>query len=373
MTLSFIAIDRYVRAKQIALARDIAMRRKVFLDTRFWIIARNVVQDEGASAEERQLLHLLRSGVANGQLICPVSDSIIIEVLDQTPSTTRRTATARVIDELSLGVSLVEGEMRAATEIAHFFHLALGEHQLSELQELVWTKVGHALGYRHPVVEGLDAASELLMQQEVFDLQWDMSLADIVEKVGIEPLPRKDRDEFERDAANVDEQNRAHQSAMKSYQQTYRDEIAGAADIRCDLAAGVIADQTQRAGHQPPTKGSPEWAAAARWCRNLLVAAFDKPDTKCHLMNMHIHASMHAALRWNRGTKFKANHMLDFEHASGALAYCDAFFTEGFMAKIANDHHTKLSDLNGCQTTSSVSEAIAILHSLAKPTDSKSG
>lgn len=73
---------------------------------------------------------------------------------------------------------------------------------------------------------------------------------------------------------------------------------------------------------------------------------------------------MHAALRWNKGTRFTSNHLFDFEHASAALSYCDAFFTEGFVANIANARHTQLTTLNGCRTTSSPQEAVEILNAL---------
>ena len=59
-----------------------------------------------------------------------------------------------------------------------------------------------------------------------------------------------------------------------------------------------------------------------------------------------------------------ANHFFDFEHATGALAYCDAFFTEGFLANLVNAKHINLSQLNGCQTTNSADEAVRIVRAL---------
>lgn len=353
------AMDHYVRTRQIALARSIQARKKIYLDTRFWILVRNVVQEERVSLGERDLLALLRQGVADGIFVCPVSDSTFVEVMEQTYSPTRRIATAALIDELSLGVSLTRGDSRAATEIAHFFYRAQGQTNLYEMQQLVWTRLSYALGYLHPTVAGLDANIELEMQQEIFDLLWERSLSDMVSTIG-EAIPRKEKG-LDGAAATIDADIKFYQASLKSYQQTYRDEVVGAADNCCDFVVEFLALQAERAGHAPPAKDSPDWRALKLTSRDILVAAFTKPETRRSLRYMHIHAAMHAALRWNKGTKFTSNHLFDFEHASAALAYCDAFFTEGFIANTANARHTNLVELNGCQTTSSVDEAVQIL------------
>lgn len=199
-----------------------------------------------------------------------------------------------------------------------------------------------------------------MLQQKVYDELWEKSLSDVVVAIG-DRISSKD--ELDDAAATIDADIKLHQTSLKSYQQTYRDEIVGAADNCCDFAVEFLASQGERAGHMPPARGSPEWNSLALMCR-FLVAAFTKPDTRRSLRYMHIHATMHAALPWNKGTQFTANHLLDFEHASAALAYCDAFFTEGFVANVVNAGHTNLVDLNGCKTTNSAEEAVRILKSL---------
>ena len=356
------AMDCHVRSRQIALARSIEDRKKIYLDTCFWISARNAVLDTAATAGERKLLHQLRRGVRAGQWICPISESIFVEVMKQSDRTTR-VATAGLIDELSLGVSLTSGRTRIATEIAHFFHSATGENDLYAMQELVWTKLSYALGYLHPTVAEFDADTELRMQKEVFDAIWESSLIAIAEKVT--PDHMRDGGGLKESAATIDADIKAHQPSLVSFAQTYRDEIVGAADNYHPMLMDLIAQKAERAGLPPPSTDRPESRENARIARNLLVAVFEKAETRKSLRSMHIQACLHAGLRWNKGTRFVANHFFDFEHATAALAYCDAFFTEGFLANLINARHMKLGDLNDCRTTSRMDEALSILRGLA--------
>ena len=364
------AVDRHVRSRQIALAHSMQHRKKIYLDTCFWISARNAVLDNAATAGERKLLHLLRRGVRAEQWICPISESIFVEVMKQTDGTTR-IATAALIDELSLGVSLTSGRTRIATEIAHFFHTATGENDLYAMQELVWTKLSYALGYLHPTVAEFDADTELRMQMEVFDAIWESPLIAIAEKVA--PAEMRDDGTLRESAATIDADIKTHQPSLVSFAQTYRDEIVGAADNYHPMLMDVIAQKAERAGLPSPPTGTPESRENARVARNLLVAVFEKPETRKSLRSMHIQACLHAGLRWNKGTRFVANHFFDFEHATAALAYCDAFFTEGFLANLINARHMKLGDLNDCRTTNRIDEALSILRGLAGSQSAQTG
>jgi hypothetical protein len=54
-------------------------------------------------------------------------------------------------------------------------------------------------------------------------------------------------------------------------------------------------------------------------CRNLLYHAFKKPETRDALRTIHVTASIHAGMRWDKDRKFKPNDYYDFEHATAAL------------------------------------------------------
>jgi hypothetical protein len=353
-------IDAYTRSRQIELARTIEGRAKVYLDVNFWIIARDAAAGTDACKAAPELLDLLRRGVAEGTLVCPISESTFIELMKQPNTPTRRIATARLIDELSLGVSLTTSHARIATEIAHFFCSRTGQQNFYAMQELVWTKLSYTLGYIHPSLPGrLDRATELALQKGFFDEMWKKSLLEILEVIGDADLPV--RDELRRSASGIDADIKVHMHTLKSYQQTYKDEIVGTVDVYSDLAADVMGGMAERDGVTPAERGSPSWIECQRMCRNLLIAAFQKPGTKEALRTIHALASLHACLRRNKMTNFKENHFYDFEHAAAALAYCDAFLTEGFLTSLANARHTGLCGINDCRVTADVDEAVTIV------------
>ncbi len=359
---STVTIDRYARSRQIDLARSIAGRAKVYLDVNFWITARDVAAGTEMAPAAQKLLHLLQHRVNQGTLICPISESTFIEVMKQANTSTRRIATARLIDELSFGVSIITGRSRIATEIAYFLYAALGKQTLHPMQELVLTKLSYALGYLHPSLPAIDPETELTLQKRFLDKMWDTSLCEIVASIG--DSWAAEGDALRNSARQINADIKAHAGALKSYQATYRDEIIGALDVSSGLAADVMADMAERAGVTPAKPGSPAWSESGRMCRNLLIAAFKKPKTKGTLRTIHALASFHAGLRWDRNTKFTANHIYDFEHAAAAVAYCDAFFTERFVTQIANAGHVHLYDLNSCRITADIEAAVEIVRDL---------
>jgi hypothetical protein len=83
---------------------------------------------------------------------------------------------------------------------------------------------------------------------------------------------------------------------------------------------------------------------------------------------MHIKACFHASLRWDKKAKFESNDFYDINHACAALAYCDVFFTDKFVSRIANAKHTALTQLNPCHVTASLEEAITIVHDFLEAT-----
>jgi hypothetical protein len=103
---SDVSLDAYVRARQVELAKSLRRRRAIYLDIKFWIILRDVVMGLGTAPAEQELLSLLREGVAEDSIFCPISDTTFAELLKKADVESRRLAAA-LIDELSIGVTLI--------------------------------------------------------------------------------------------------------------------------------------------------------------------------------------------------------------------------------------------------------------------------
>ncbi|MFC7332426.1 hypothetical protein [Rhodocista pekingensis] len=123
------------------------------------------------------------------------------------------------------------------------------------------------------------------------------------------------------------------------------------------MAADIIHQLAEKdAGRElSPTPG--ERANSVNICRNLLYHAFKRPETKGALRCIHIGASIHAAMRWDKRRQYKPNDYYDFEHATAALSYCDAFLTERPLRDLVTRPQINLESINGCRVFSDIEEA----------------
>ena len=115
-----ISVDQYVKQRSVELGQSLGDRFALYLDQNFWIAVRNA--DNGSGTElENELLRMLRELAREGAIFCPISETVLVELLKQ-DDVQSRLSTARLIDDLSLGVSLIPYDMRAGTELAHVIH-----------------------------------------------------------------------------------------------------------------------------------------------------------------------------------------------------------------------------------------------------------
>jgi hypothetical protein len=104
-----ISIDQHVKRRVVALGRSLDDRAAIYLDTKFWIMLRECAEGKGTDASVLELLHRLRTLVAEGKVFCPVSESHLFEFLKQDDMNSRL-ETARIVDELSLVIFLEEAQ-----------------------------------------------------------------------------------------------------------------------------------------------------------------------------------------------------------------------------------------------------------------------
>jgi hypothetical protein len=347
-------IERHSRARQIELGKSVVSRRKIYLDARFWIIMRDTALGIRTEAAARKLLHHLRRGVASGRLVCPLSASMFIELMKQRYSPDRRIGTTQLIDQLSLGVSIMPQQMVLGTEIHSFLLRAKGGVELHPMQELVWTKAAYALGDFYPSLKQLPPEQELSIQKAFFDCLWDRSLTDIVTTIGDSAFSPERFAELSRD---TNEKNAQHKDELRSFAQTYDIELRGAIELAGEVAADMIQHLCESDAGHPLSPTPEERASSVNMCRNLLYHSFKKPGTKDALRTLHISASIHAAMRWNKDRKFEPNDYYDFEHAAAALSYCDAFLAEGPLHKLVTQPQINLEAINRCRVFSDVQAA----------------
>lgn len=98
-----------------------------------------------------------------------------------------------------------------------------------------------------------------------------------------------------------------------------------------------------------------------------LRAAVAKSDVRRALRTLHVGATLHAAVRWNRKQKLVANDLYDFHHAEAAVGYCNVFLTDGPMRALLEQRHLGIERDFSCRVLSSWADAVAWAESGAPP------
>ncbi len=355
-----ISIDEYVRRRQIELGQSLSGRTAVYLDTKFWIVVREVLSGLRTQSAEVEVARLLRSAVAGGTAFCPLSDSLFIEFMKQSDPNSRR-STARLVDEFSLGVTLIPSRRRIATEIAHFIHSFDKNKSLHPIQNLIWSKSSYVLGYVHPTNAELDSETQHAVQKLFFDHMWMVPLSEMVELIGSTSLPSADLDES---ADQMKRGSAAHAHEIKSFRQAYEAEVRGIIDLCGEVAVDVVAAMWTKISGSLPEIEPRERAVYENQWKNLLLFALANEATKKALATMHIEASLHASVRWDKQRKLTGNDLYDFHHESAAVAYCDAFLTDRPLCALVTQNHLGLTKLFPCRVIANTEDAIEFLKTL---------
>lgn len=358
---SHVSLEQYERELRIDLGKSIEGKYRLYLDKCFWIYLRDAELGCRTDTNRLQLLSLLRQLVRTGTAVCPISGVLFVELLKQSDLKTRR-ATATLIDELSLGISLASDEERIGTELAHLFHSGLKPDSCYPLDWLVWVKVPYTLGTMHPTGAPFDAETELVVQKAFLDEMWASTLVDMLDVAGDAELPAQV--DFAALAQRLTQESRQHDHENRSFKQLYESEMIGAVDLYADKAVVILEQMHERAIGRKVVRSDAEWRRARDDIMRFLVNAVRHGKIIRQLPGVHVHAMCHAAIRWDRQRKFKGNDLFDFHHAEAALGYCDLFLTDGPMRVILTENHVGLDKTMECVVISDIPEAVAFLREL---------
>lgn len=352
--------DQHIRRAHLALGASLEERKAVYLDTKFWILLRDA-QRFPERTEAAPLLDLLCKGVASGALFCPISESVFVELMKQSDPVSRLVM-ASLIDQLSQGVTLVDERQRLATEITHFMSSKFGKTELHPLRHMVWSRLSFVLGVLYPTNTGLDEADERAIQKAFFDHMWSRPLADMVRVISKQNLEVPGTD-LSSVATLLNTGVAAHAHELDCFRKAYSEEVRGVVDIAADEIMDVVLTMARDAGvTDPPTAA--QRAESERQFRNLFILALELDKARDVLPSMHIQASLHASIRWNKGRKFKGNDLFDIHHATAALGYCDAFLTERSLAVLVTQEHVALDRLYGCAVAFDIETAAQIVRDM---------
>ncbi|NKI70263.1 hypothetical protein GN109_12620 [Collimonas pratensis] len=314
---SDVSTQQYFHVLQNKLAGNITGKRRIYLDTKYWVLLRDAALGRPRAASHTEILILLRDLVSNGAVICPLSDAAYVESMQQTDKETRL-ATAALMDELSCGVAVATEATRVRKELLNF--VAAPASDTSNFSDTIWVKTGFVLGENVPYAETLNADINLLAQKSFIDLLWNQTVADFAAQ-------DHDRDlaSLRTSAVNINEKMVAYADQIRSFEQAATAEFSGCVSLfdRKLTAAALIEKGLKNA----TTEEIDKFQGAMQRC--LFNALRLRPDFMAkRVPTLFIHAMCHAAIRWDKQRKLDSHWLLDIHHACAGLAYHEAMFTE---------------------------------------------
>jgi hypothetical protein len=308
-------------------------KHRLYLDTKYWVLLREAVLGRPKIPIHTEILETLRSLVQAGKVICPLSDAAYVEVMQQSDTSTRE-CTARLIDELSLGIALQTEEYRVRTEMFEFLKNPSSDYK--DRMRMMWVKTGFVLGGDAPSISQFDDRQNAVMQKSYIDIQWEQTVLDSSKN-------HKNGSQFNMaDAAEMASiKNREHANEIKSFKLATSHEFSACIKhIDHSMAVQLLKDEV--------TDPTEEQTAhfIDRISGGIHNALILKPKMMAKkIPTSYVHAMCHANARWNKALKLNGNWLLDFHHACAALPYFHIMFTEKALRVHLTDGNMQLDKL----------------------------
>jgi hypothetical protein len=360
-----VSLETHVANRMEQVWFHVKERHRVYLDTCFWIWLRDAAMGRPRQAVHAELLDLLRERVRAGEVVCPLSDGSLLEVLRQSDPVTQL-ATARVMDELSGGVAIQNAEDRLGTEVLHFLDTAVVPGAtLTPPTAKVWVNAGHTLGILHPVPTQVEGDERVALAKAFFDLISRMTIEELLTET---PMPP---DEIHRAFTDVATEltvaSRNHSSDARNWKSLYLAEVQGFFDAHADNIQDVLLRSFFAKQPHGPKPSVEELLEGER----LLVRTFTNLVRLGKLGNAlpraQIEAGIFAIVRWQQTRRFSANDFVDINHATAALPYCSVFLTERFLGTVLTRAPLHLAEQFGVEIAWDAASALRTILRLANP------
>lgn len=349
-------LETYTREVRIALGHEIAGCKKIYLDTKYWLLLRDAAIGRQRNDHVTELLAVLRSGVQKGKVICPLSQDIFAEMLHQSDEETL-SETISLIDLLSRGISILSEQERIGFETLYFMRRTTGgEDSVHSPDILVWTKLAYVLGAVHPTSTPFSPQEELVIQKVFFDQMWTISLSQMIEIMGKEAISKMPRLNDLSEVLNEEKIRHAHEN--NSFKQLFLSELAGALDLCVPIFEDAMIYMFELERGNELTANEVNSSKAGKHIANAVYNLFRKNKLQSYFPTLVIGAGLHAAVRLDVRRKFKKNDLHDFRHAQTALPYFDLFFTEHSLRDLVTRSNVAFDKKYACEVFSDPNEAL---------------
>ena len=311
-----VSFDTYRDLRYRLLSKFVTQRHLVYLDMNFWI-----GMAAPSSTEHAKLLSCLRAGVANGTLLCPISFTHFSELKKQDQADGRQLRVARLMDELSLGVSLRNPNDIERIEFLLFFLKFVP--RLERYVDTVWCPTGHLLSESYPYDDGLPEAFMELGRKVMCDVHWNMSIEYLATRLDWPTFGKKA-------AAQINQYRLDYKRGNQSFRKLLTDELVGVLEVVETHIDEIIMKMREAQFSSAELECMEKQRKTAL---NSLVQEAIRPKFSV-VVSQRVHAALHAERRMDDSQMFDENDLDDLRHGATAAAYCDSLFCERHLAHL---------------------------------------
>ncbi len=349
-------LEAYTKDVRLSLGRELEGCKKIYLDTKYWILLRDAEIGRHRDENILELLSVLHRGVQTGKIVCPISEDIFAEVLKQSDAETL-IETCNLIDALSKGISILSEQERIGFETLYFVRRNLGgEDSVYSPDILVWTKLAYVLGAVHPAATPFSPQEELVVQKAFFDHMWTISLSQMIEITGTDTISKMPR--LNDLSTNLNENKMRYAHENKSFKQLFLSELAGVLDLCIPIFEDTTIYIYEKENEHKPTESEIRSSKAGKQIGNAVYNLFRKNKLQAYFPTLVIGAGLHALVRWDVKRKYEENDLHDFRHAQAALPYFNFFFTEHNLRDLVTRSNVAFDKKYGCEVFSHPNKAL---------------
>lgn len=356
--------NQYLKEKKVDLGYSLKGIKKIYLDTKYWLLLRDAWLGRARHKEQADLLQLINKLKVEGMITCPISEDIFVEIIKQTDQETLK-ASIELIDNLSNGITLISREERWQTEIFHFIRTSLYKEELiHSIDELVWIKLPYTQGIQSPYSENLTQEQNNLIQKSFLDLMWSMSLSDLYEMIGMNKFKMYPHMPDFSNILNQEKENYCKNGL--SFNAVYLSEIAFIIDFKKDYFNKLFVYLYKKQFGKDPDPEEVTKSNAGQLFANLIYNSFKLGSINNKLPTFDIEAGINAQIIYDVKRKYKSNDLHDINHAIAALPYCDIFLTEKNLKTFVTRKNLSYDKKYKCCVISDIDDAISELTKIVR-------
>jgi len=346
----------YYKLKTIELEKELSSYKKIYLDTKYWVLFRDVALGRNKDNRLCEIFSIIQKNIDLGKIICPISYDIFIEITKQKdPNTLSKTI--ELIDKFSQGTTLISDPDRMEHEL---FMFILSQTKQEYTTNSVWTKMIHIMSPMIPEPSDLFSKEykkeiKKLWIDDTFD---KLSLAEMMKVGDITKIPHL-ASNLHNELSN---EKKEHYSEQDSFKEVYMSEVAGILETIKELnnpVANVLKEL-----YEDTTEVKLEETQDITAFNNLIYNIFDLNKMNNYLPFIDITAGIHASVRRDKRRNYKQNDFHDFGHARSALPYFDYFFTEHSLKNLIMQKNLNYHEKYQCQVASSYDEILEMIEIL---------